>query len=115
VKKEDIIKVIALTLAESRTPIGGIPLAADWALAKTLAFKFETAGHIKPEPKKQDDEELIVYGYCVVDRDGKFIKEFGQNQQGAAIDFATESTEACIDAGIDWDYRVAAIVDQGGL
>ena len=50
-----------------------------------------------------------------MDRDGKFIKEFGQNQQGAAIDFATESTEACIDAGIDWDYRVAAIVDQGGL
>lgn len=63
--------------------------------------------------EKQDDEDMIVYGYCVVDREGKFIKNADSQQQ--AIDFAADATESCVDAGIDWDYRVAAIVDQGGL
>jgi len=68
----------------------------------------------KPEPKVEEDEELIVYGYCVVDRDGDFISPFEKQQQDA-IDYAAGQNKDCQDAGIDWDYRVAAIVDQGGL
>ena len=62
---------------------------------------------------KVEQEEMTVYGYVVVDREGKFIKNADSQQQ--AIDFATDATDSCKAAGIDWDYRVAAIVDQGGL
>ena len=58
-------------------------------------------------------DELIVYRYCVVDRAGDFISQFTAQQE--AIDFAASSTKDCQDGGVDWDYKVAAIVDQGGL
>lgn len=46
--------------------------------------------------------------YVVIDRDGKFIKEFGEDKTAARA-FAQESTQDCEDMGIDWDYRVAEI------
>lgn len=66
-------------------------------------------------PKVEEPEELTVYGYIVVGRDGGLVKDFTGEDQTAAIKFAAESTQDCKDMGIDWDYRVAAIVDQGGL
>jgi hypothetical protein len=48
--------------------------------------------------------------YVVVDRDGKFIKDFGKDNIGAQ-EFAIEYTGDCMDMGIDWDYRVAEIVE----
>lgn len=48
--------------------------------------------------------------YVVIDRDGKFIKEFGDDKASARA-FAHESTQDCEDMGIDWDYRVAEIVE----
>jgi len=76
--------------------------------------EFETGLVLAVEqPKAEEDEELIVYGYCVVDRDGDFISPFEKQQD--AIDYAAGQNKDCKDAGIDWDYKVAAIVDQGGL
>lgn len=51
-----------------------------------------------------------VINYVVIARDGKFIQEFGQDKT-AAEDFARESTRDCRDMEIDWDYRVAEIVE----
>jgi len=78
-----------------------------------LVQALTAAGHIKPQVIEQED--LTVYGYCVVDRDGKPLRAFEGSTQQEAIDFAQQWTWDCEDAGIDWDYRVAAIVDQGGL
>jgi len=51
-----------------------------------------------------------VIGYVVVARDGKIVA----NQfkcRDAAYAFADEWTADCKTAGIDWDYRVAEIVE----
>jgi hypothetical protein len=53
----------------------------------------------------------IVLSYVVIDRDGKFIKDFGDDKVSAQ-EFAIESTAACTDSGIDWEYRVAEIVEE---
>lgn len=57
-----------------------------------------------------EQQELQVIGYVVVDRDGKLVKDFGQDSV-AAQEFAIESTGDCEDMGIDWDYRVAGIIE----
>lgn len=51
-----------------------------------------------------------VVSYVVITRDGRFVKDFGGDKT-AADDFAADSTGDCSDAGIDWDYRVAEIVE----
>ena len=109
--KQEAAKVIALTLAE----LGNhkAPTITEWGQANALAELFEQRGHIKPEAKVQEDEDLTVYGYCVVDRAGDFISPFEKQQD--AIDYAAGQNKDCQEAGIDWDYKVAAIVDQGGL
>jgi hypothetical protein len=48
--------------------------------------------------------------YVVITRDGRFVKEFGGDKVRAEA-FANESTRDCKDAEIDWDYRVAEIVE----
>jgi hypothetical protein len=111
-KKEEATRLIALTLAEMRSrPFE--PMASEWSDATLLAHKFERAGYVTPEVEQ---EELTVYGYIVVGRDGQ-ATHGGDDllTQQEAIDNATEWTKDAQDNGIDWDYRVAAIVDQGGL
>jgi hypothetical protein len=110
-KKEEATKIIALTLAGQWGE--ETPSISTWGSAKELADKFERAGYVKPEVEQ---EELIVYGYTVVGRDGK-ATHGGDDllTQQEAIDNAAEWTKDAKDLGIDWDYRVAAIVDQGGL
>jgi hypothetical protein len=78
-----------------------------------LVKALTAAGHIKPKVIEQ--EELVVYGYTVVDSNGNAMPSFKGRTQQEAIDYAAEQTKDCKEAGIDWDYRVAAIVDQGGL
>lgn len=55
-------------------------------------------------------QEIKTLGYVVVDREGKLVKDFGQDNV-AAQEFAIESTGDCEDMGIDWAYRVAEIVE----
>lgn len=64
----------------------------------------------------EEPEELTVYGYCVVGRDGA-VAHTGPEilSQQDAINMAAAWTKDAHETGIDWDYRVAAIVDQGGL
>lgn len=51
-----------------------------------------------------------VLAYVVLDRDGQIIgKQF--TNRPAAQAFADEWTADCKTAGIDWDYRVAEIVE----
>jgi len=51
-----------------------------------------------------------IIGYIAVDRDGQIIgKQFANRE--AARAFADEWTADCKTAGIDWDYRVAEIVE----
>ena len=51
-----------------------------------------------------------IIGYIAVDRDGQIIgKQFANRE--AAQAFADEWTADCKAAGIDWDYRVAEIVE----
>lgn len=69
---------------------------------EVMADAVLTAGYRKP----------VVLAYVVVDRNGKLIKDFGQDK-ATAQEFAIESTGTCEDAGIDWDYRVAEIVEAG--
>jgi len=89
---------------------------AQWIKEHPLG-EFETGMVLAVEQPKAREvdpaEELIVYGYCVVDRAGDFISPFEKQQD--AIDYAAGQNKDCQDAGIDWDYKVAAIVDQGGL
>ena len=68
---------------------------------EVVAEHILVAGYRKPE----------IIGYVVVDREGKFIKDFGADSVAAQA-FAVESTEDCKDTGIDWDYRVAAITEH---
>lgn len=102
-KQEEATKVIALALGAIRGL--RVPGTVEWAAAKGLAERIEAAGHIKYRPEVEQ-EELTVYGYAVVGRDGRFIEAFPKQQE--AIDYAAS-----------WDprvgYRVATIVDQGGL
>lgn len=56
--------------------------------------------------------EPEVFGYVVVDRDGKAVRNF--DEQAEAQTFAAEYTKDCVDAGIDWDYRVAALTALEG-
>ncbi|WP_284763423.1 hypothetical protein [Arthrobacter sp. efr-133-R2A-63] len=61
-------------------------------------------GHRKP----------IVIGYAVVGgKSGQFVRSFGADERDAALAFADESTRDCADMGIDFDYRVAEIVEAG--
>lgn len=79
---------------------------------KVLVQALTEAGHIKSQVIEQ--EELTVYGYIVVGRDGHPIGEDLLTQQ-EAIEVADKWTKDVQKTGIDWDYKVAAIVDQGGL
>lgn len=51
-----------------------------------------------------------ITGYAVLDRGGHMIGEQFKERK-AAEEFAAEWTKDCKDAGIDWDYRVAAITE----
>lgn len=67
-----------------------------------VAAHILSAGYRKPK----------VIGYIVVDRGGILVgKQFKHRE--AAQAFADESTADCETAGIDWDYRVAEIVEAG--
>jgi hypothetical protein len=52
-----------------------------------------------------------VLGYAVVDRAGAAVHTF--KNRTTAQQVAEESTRDCKEAGIDWDYRVADIVEAG--
>lgn len=110
-KKQEATKIIALTLAHVRRL--ETPGITEWGQAKILANTFESAGHIKPEVEVDPLDELIVYGYAAVDPEGKFITNF--NVQQDAINYVEDAKRMAKAAGLASDYRVAAIVDQGGL
>ena len=71
-----------------------------WADDHESAEAVRTAGYSKPK----------VIGYAVLDRAGHMIGE-QFTERNAAFEFAAEWTKDCEDAGIDWDYRVAAITE----
>ncbi|MCZ9884110.1 hypothetical protein [Arthrobacter sp. B2a2-09] len=54
----------------------------------------------------------VVVGYAVVGgKSGQFVRSFGAGERDAALAFADESTRDCADMGIDFDYRIAEIVE----
>lgn len=67
-----------------------------------------------PKAPEVEQEEMTVYGYTLVGQDGRLTQTNFATQQ-EAIEDAEKWNKDCQEAGIDWDYRIAAIVDQGGL
>lgn len=54
--------------------------------------------------------DLKTIGYIVVDRKGSMVGKQHMNKASAQA-FAAEWTADCKTAEIDWDYRVAQIVE----
>ena len=55
-----------------------------------------------------------VIGYAVVGRDGGMVRNnFSTNDRALALEFAEQSTQDCKDMGVDWDYRVVTITEEG--
>jgi len=55
-------------------------------------------------------KQQVVIGYVVVDRGGIMVGDQHKYQESAQA-FADEWTADCKTGGIDWDYRVAGIVE----
>jgi len=53
---------------------------------------------------------MKILGYIVVDRGGIMVGNQHKHRESAQA-FADEWTSDCKTAGIDWDYRVAAIME----
>ena len=84
--------------ADIRTaPVTG---GEDVDLSRPLANHLMGLGYRKPK----------VLSYVVVGRDGGFVQDFGLDRPAAQA-FADEWISDCKTAGIDWDYRVAEIVE----
>lgn len=83
--------------------IDALASTPDYDLAEKLVDAPSLRGYYRlPQPK--------VIGYVVVDRDGQLIGKQFQNREAAQA-FADEWTADCKTAGIDWEYRVAEIVE----
>lgn len=68
--------------------------------AARTADAIRAAGYRKPS----------VLGYIVVDRGGVMVGNQHKHRESAQ-EFADEWTADCKTAGIDWEYRVAEIVE----
>lgn len=80
--------------------------AAQTTFEHKLAFHLQTAGDLL----RAGYRKPAILGYVIVGRDGQMLGAQYPTKDAAQA-MADEWTKDCDEAGVDWDYRVAEIVE----